>query len=44
VRSVDGQILQTIDISLKNDVEKSTSNVEDLTFCEVSFIFIVIIY
>lgn len=35
VRSVDGQLLQKIDISLKNEAEKLATNVEDLTYCEV---------
>jgi len=36
VRSVDGQQLQQIDISLKNEGENLSTNVEDLTYCGVS--------
>jgi hypothetical protein len=39
VRSVDGQLLQEIDISLKNEEEKNHTNADDLTYCEVSFCF-----
>jgi len=35
VRSVDGQQLQQIDISLKNEGENLSTNVEDLTYCGV---------
>lgn len=37
MRSVDGQLLQKIDINLKKESEGLPTIIEDLTYCEVSF-------